>query len=134
MNAALFETLLSRLPEDIPATDRDLIRRAFACADRWHKGQRRKRGDPYLTHPVTVAASVIDPRLDRSLVCAALLHDVIDDIGRDATLVERLTELDRMIGPDVEGGADDRAFTLKLLDRLHNMRTLQHHGPRAGNA
>jgi hypothetical protein len=135
---ALLEPLLARLPADLPATERDGIRRAYEFAARCHEGQLRKSGDPYITHPVAVAEIAIDSGLDGATVCAALLHDVIEDTGCDAarlreefgdeitTLVQNTTELDRCHDQAAIDAADDHALTLKVLDRLHNMRTLQY--------
>jgi hypothetical protein len=134
----LLEPLLARLPADVPVTERDRIRRAYEFAARHHEGQSRKSGDPYITHPVAVAEIAIDSGLDASTVCAALLHDVIEDTECDAarlreefgdeitTLVQNTTELDRCHDQAAIDAADDHALTLKVLDRLHNMRTLQY--------
>ena len=129
-----------RLPADVPATERDRIRRAYELAARCHEGQLRKSGDPYITHPVAVAETAIDSGLDTATVCAALLHDVIEDTACDAArvregfgdeitaLVQNTTELDRCHDQAAIDAADDRALALKVLDRLHNMRTLQYLG------
>ncbi|MDN3351334.1 HD domain-containing protein [Actinomadura sp. DC4] len=134
----LLESLLARLPAGVPAIERDRIRRAYEFAARHHEGQFRKSGDPYITHPVAVAEIAIDSGLDGATVCAALLHDVIEDTGCDAarlreefgdeitTLVQHTTELDRGHDQAAVDAADDRALTLKVLDRLHNMRTLRY--------
>ncbi|MFA1546126.1 HD domain-containing protein [Actinomadura chokoriensis] len=133
---ATLETLLAQLPADLPVTDRDRIRRAYEFAARHHAGQHRKSGDPYITHPLAVAQIAAGSGLDDVVICAALLHDVIEDTGCDAvrlrerfgdeiaTLVESMVALDR----DEAGiaTADHRVLTLKVLDRLHNMRTLQY--------
>ncbi|GGS87170.1 HD domain-containing protein [Nonomuraea spiralis] len=117
--------------------ERDRIRRAHEFAARRHAGQVRKSGDPYITHPVAVAEIALDAGLDCDVVCAALLHDVIEDTGCEAgliraefgdevtALVEGMTALER--GPEqaVLDVADDRVLALKVFDRLHNMRTLQ---------
>src|SRR5262245_32152672 len=99
--------LMALLPDALPVTERDRIRRAYAFAARRHAGRFRKSGDPYITHPVAVAEIAAGSGLDSATVCAALLHDVIDGTACDATrlraefgdeiagLVERMTELDR---------------------------------------
>lgn len=133
---ATLESLLARLPTDLPVTERDRIRRAYEFAARRHLGQCRKSGDPYITHPVAVAQIAACLGLDGVVVCAALLHDVIEDTGcpavrlreqfgdEIATMVESVTELDR--NEAAIATADDRVLTLKVLDRLHNMRNLQY--------
>ena len=133
---ALLEPLLARLPADLPVTERDRIRRAYEFAARRHAGRFRKSGDPYITHPLAVAEIAAGSGLDDAIVCAALLHDVIEDTGchaarlreefgdEIATLVESMTELDH--DEAAIDTADDRVLTLKVLDRLHNMRTLQY--------
>lgn len=131
---SLVEPLLARLPGTFSAGERDQVRHAFEVADHWHEGQQRKSGDRYITHPLAVAEAAADMGLDSTMVCAALLHDVLEDTGCDpellraefgvevADLVQRHTALSRGEGaPD-----DDQAMTLKLLDRLHNMRTIEH--------
>ena len=62
-----------------PRADTDLINKAYVYAARMHDGQMRKSGDAYFTHPVSVADIIADMRLDASSVCAALLHDVVED-------------------------------------------------------
>ncbi|TDE26524.1 HD domain-containing protein [Actinomadura sp. 6K520] len=135
MTAAL-ESLLARLPADLPVTERDRVRRAYDFAARRHAGQCRKSGDPYITHPVAVAQIAACSGLDDVVVCAALLHDVIEDTGchavrlreqfgdEIATMVESMIELDR--DEAAIAAAADRVLTLKVLDRLHNMRTLRY--------
>ncbi|MEV5750498.1 HD domain-containing protein [Actinoallomurus sp. NPDC052308] len=137
MNAVL-EPLLARLPDDLLATERDRIRRAYEFASRCHEGRFRKSGDPYITHPLAVAEIAAGSGLDGATVCAALLHDVIEDTGCDAArlreefgdeiaiLVESVTELDRRRDETAIDTADDRVLALKVLDRLHNMRTLRY--------
>ncbi|GAA0314702.1 HD domain-containing protein [Actinoallomurus spadix] len=135
---ALLEPLLARLPADVPITDRDRIRHAYEFAARCHEGQFRKSGDPYITHPVAVAEIAIDAGLDVATVCAALLHDILEDTDCDvtrlreefgdeiATLVASITGLGYRHAPGAIGAADDRVLALKVLDRLHNMRTLRY--------
>jgi guanosine-3',5'-bis(diphosphate) 3'-pyrophosphohydrolase len=62
-----------------PGADVTLIERAYHVAAYWHRNQRRRSGDPFITHPVAVAKIVADLSMSESAVCAALLHDVIDD-------------------------------------------------------
>jgi hypothetical protein len=135
---ALLEALLAQLPADLPVTERDTIRRAYAFAARRHAGQFRKSGDPYITHPFAVAEIAVASGLDGATICAALLHDVIEDTGCEvarlreefgdeiATLVQTMTELDNRHDQATIDTANDRVLTLKVLNRLHNMRTLHH--------
>jgi HD domain len=131
---SLAEPLLAQLSGRFSPEELDRVRRAVEIAARWHEGQWRKSGDPYITHPLAVAEAAAAAGLDCTMVCAALLHDVLEDtdcdpeylraeFGEDVVhLIERHTEFDH-------GGAapdDDQVITLKLLDRLHNMRTIEH--------
>jgi HD domain-containing protein len=131
---SLAEPLLAQLSGRFSPEELDLVAHAFDVADRWHEGQWRQSGDRYVTHPLAVAEAAAKLGLGCTMVCAALLHDVLEDTSCDpellraefgaevADLVERHTALGRGEGaPD-----DDRAMTLKLLDRLHNMRTIEH--------
>ena len=80
--------ILDKVQSYHPAADTDLIHRAFDFSERMHDGQMRKSGDPYFIHPVSVANIIADMRLDPASVCAALLHDVVEDT--DATNDEHL--------------------------------------------
>lgn len=128
---------------------RSKINRAFEFGARAHRGQTRASGQPYISHPVAVAAIVAELHLDTESICAALLHDVIEDtpmsaeqirseFGDDvANIVEGVSKLDqlsfhsrgevqvesfrKMMLAMVE---DIRVILVKLADRLHNMRTL----------
>ncbi len=134
---ALIEPLPAQLSLSFSAKELDRVRRAYEFADRWHEGQWRKSGDPYITHPLAVAEAAAASGLDCTMVCAALLHDVPEDTSCDprypraefgdeiAGLVDRLSEF--RFGAAVP--EDDRVITLKLLDRLHNMRTIKYMDP-----
>jgi guanosine-3',5'-bis(diphosphate) 3'-pyrophosphohydrolase len=146
-----FETLLEKVRSYSPEADLELLRRAYVFSALEHKGQVRHSGEPYLVHPLEVADSLADMKLDVVAVAAGLLHDVVEDT---LTTPERIAEL---FGPEiahvVEGvtkiGAipfssseerqaenfrkmllamvdDIRVILVKLADRLHNMRTLHH--------
>jgi hypothetical protein len=131
---SLAEPLLAQLPGTFSAEDRERVRNAYEFAARWHQGQWRKSGDMFITHPLAVAEAAAAAGLDCAMVCAALLHDLPDDTDCDpellraefgdevADLVERLSAL-RNRAADSD---DDHAITLKLLDRLHNMRTIEY--------
>jgi hypothetical protein len=131
---SLVEPLLAQLSGRFSPEELDRVRHAYEVAARWHEGQWRKNGDRYITHPLAVAEAAAAARLDCTMVCAALLHDVLEDtdcdldylraeFGDEVTdLVERLAAFrDAADVPD-----DDQVITLKLLDRLHNMRTIQY--------
>ena len=122
-----------------PESDTQLIRRAYETAAFWHQGQLRKSGDPYITHPVAVAMILAKTKTgaDDEALCAALLHDVLEDTGcplnllrRDfgpgiADLVAGTTALDSG-APVPLPKVDKRILMIKLADRLHNMRTIEH--------
>ena len=124
-----------------------LVRRAFEVAEKMHRGQNRKSGEPYITHPIAVAAILADLGLDSTTIAAALLHDTVedtsytlqrlrDDFGQEvALLVDGVTKFDKVyLGEAAEAetfrklivtaGRDVRVMVIKLADRLHNMRTL----------
>ncbi len=130
-------------------TEMDMLTRAFRFASAAHEGQKRKSGEPFIVHPIEVAIILADLRMDAETLCAALLHDTVEDtdvtadvveeeFGPDVrTLVEGVTKITRI---EVESLSDEQAATIrkmlvamskdirviviKLADRLHNMRTL----------
>ncbi len=129
--------------------DLSLIKTAFDYAARLHEGQKRQTGEPYIIHPIAVACFVADMQLDTDSVCAALLHDTVEDCGittadikRDfsddvADIVDGLTKLQHIPfetkqDESIENlrkmflamSKDLRVIFIKLADRLHNMRTL----------
>jgi GTP pyrophosphokinase len=128
----------------------ELVRRAFEFAKRAHGTQKRLSGEPYITHPICVAENLADLTNDAATIEAAILHDVpedtdysIDDIkkefgGEVAFLVEGVTKLDRIKYRGTERQAENlrkmflaiaediRVVLIKLVDRLHNMKTIQH--------
>jgi hypothetical protein len=135
---ALVEALLAQLSGRFSPEELDRVRRAYEFAECWHQGQWRKSGDPYITHPLAVAAAAADVEADCTVVCAALLHDVLEDTGCDpqflraefgdeiAGLVDRLM----VFSHSVTLPEDDRqVLMLKLLDRLHNMQTIRYMDP-----
>ncbi|BCJ75730.1 hypothetical protein CS0771_52740 [Catellatospora sp. IY07-71] len=127
-----------------PSADGAAIRAAYETAARWHAGQLRRSGDPYVTHPVEVAAIVADLGLSRVAVCAAILHDLVEDtpytfaqmraeFGDDVTaLVEALPTSIELHRAALDANAIDvgspgaDVLVIKVADRLHNMRTLQY--------
>lgn len=131
--------------------DIEKIKKAFLYAKRLHEGQLRQSGEPYISHPVAVAAIVAELGLDTDSICAALLHDTVEDcsdktnldtiknmFGPDvAMLVDGLTKIIQVQIADKEEAhienirkmllamnKDIRVIFIKLCDRLHNMRTL----------
>ena len=137
-----------------PALDKALLYKAYCYAAKAHEGQTRKDGSPYITHPLAVANIVADLKLDTDSLCAALLHDCIEDtksthedISREfsptiADLVEGVTKLTRINYVSMEEkqmenlrkmlmamSKDIRVILVKLCDRLHNMRTMQYQTP-----
>ncbi len=146
-----FEDLLDKVRAYSPDGDLELLRRAYVFSALEHKGQVRHSGEPYLVHPLEVADILADLRLDVVCVAAGLLHDVVEDtlttveriealFGPDvAHVVEGVTKISvipfssseerqaenfrKMLLAMVD---DIRVILVKLADRLHNMRTLQH--------
>jgi GTP diphosphokinase / guanosine-3',5'-bis(diphosphate) 3'-diphosphatase len=127
----------------------DLIRQAYRFADEAHLGQKRKNGDPYITHPIAVAQQCTEWKLDAQALCAALMHDVLEDCGiskldmaerfghQVAELVDGLTKLEKLEFDSREQNQaesfrkmllamarDVRVILIKLADRTHNMRTM----------
>ena len=87
--------LIDRVKQYNPATNEDLLNRAYVYAMKAHGEQQRDSGDPYFSHPLEVAAILTDLKLDDATIAAALLHDTIEDT--DATR----TEIDRVFGHDI---------------------------------
>jgi len=148
--------LVERVRRYNPHTDEALLDRAYVYAMKQHGSQTRASGDPYFSHPLEVAAILTDLKLDDATIAAALLHDTIEDtpatraeidhlFGHDiGALVEGLTKLKKLDLVTREAKqaenlrklllaiADDvRVLLVKLADRLHNMRTLDHVAPEA---
>ena len=146
--AASFAALTAKL-DYLNAEDTEQVRRAYRFADEAHLGQLRNSGEPYITHPIAVAAQCAEWKLDAQALMAALLHDAIEDCGvTKAELIERfgapvaelvdgLTKLDKLqFNTREENQAesfrkmllamarDVRVILIKLADRTHNMRTL----------
>jgi guanosine-3',5'-bis(diphosphate) 3'-pyrophosphohydrolase len=148
------EEIVEKVRLSHPEADLDLLRRAYFFSAREHKGQMRASGEPYLVHPLEVANILADMRLDAVSVATGLLHDVVEDtlvepqtiremFGEDVShLVEGLTKIAQISNQSKEvqqaenvrkmllAMVDDvRVVLVKLADRLHNMRTLQHLKP-----
>ncbi|MFO1263375.1 MAG: bifunctional (p)ppGpp synthetase/guanosine-3',5'-bis(diphosphate) 3'-pyrophosphohydrolase [Rhodoferax sp.] len=146
--AASFAALTSRL-DYLGSADLESVRQAYRFADEAHLGQLRSSGEPYITHPIAVAAQCAEWKLDAQALMAALLHDAMEDCGVTkvdlierfgapvAELVDGLTKLDKLqFNTREESQAesfrkmllamarDVRVILIKLADRSHNMRTL----------
>ena len=149
-----FVELIDKVRRNRPGDDLELLRRAYDFAAEQHKTQTRLSGEPFLSHPVEVAHILADMKLDVTSICAALLHDVVEDtkipletitehFGADvARLVEGTTKISRLdlLAPEARQAEnvrkmllamvnDVRVVVVKLADRLHNMRTLKYLDP-----
>ncbi len=143
--------LVERVKRYNPAADEDLLNRAYVYAMQAHGTQKRASGDPFFAHPLEVAAILTDLHLDDATIIAAVLHDTVEDteatldeirrlFGDEiGALVDGLTKLKRLdlVSKQAAQGenfrklllavaADVRVLLVKLADRLHNMRTLEH--------
>lgn len=148
------DDLLAALRASDKVYDLDKIERAYQVADKAHGGQVRKSGDPYISHPLSVAIILVGMGMDTDCICAALLHDVVEDtavslddlrrsFGEDvAIMVSGVTKLTNMpLSTKEEQQAENirkmllamnediRVILIKLADRLHNMRTMQYQSP-----
>ncbi len=145
------DQLISRVQSYNPNADVELVRRAYAFSEKAHAGQTRRSGEPYLQHPLAVAGVLTTLRSDVTAVAAGLLHDTLEDtlatpdqlekeFGKDVVhLVDGVTKIGKIQFRNYEekqaenfrkmvlSMADDiRVVLIKLADRLHNMRTLDH--------
>ncbi len=141
------DPVLAALRRHHPKADLKAVHRAYDLAEEAHRGQTRNSGAPYITHPVAVTQILADLGMDVPSLCAALLHDTVEDtevelavIRRDfgelvALLVDGVTKLDKVrYGESAQAetvrkmviamSRDPRVLVVKLADRLHNMRTL----------
>ena len=144
------EDILNKMKKNNRKSDAKLILKAYNFAKEKHGDQLRKSGEPYIIHPMQVAYILADLGLDDSTICAALLHDVVEDtdvthqdlineFGLEiAEMVDGVTKLSKLNCESVEEeqvenyrkmflamGKDIRVIMIKLADRLHNMRTLK---------
>ncbi len=146
-----FIKLKEKLSETFTKEDIEKIEKAFSIADEAHKEQKRRSGEPYIIHPLAVAVILADMGMDTDSICAALLHDVVEDtpttakeirdvFGEDVELlVEGVTKLGQIpfaASKEEEQSEnirkmflamsrDIRVIIIKLADRVHNMRTLR---------
>ncbi len=142
--------LTDRIRAYNPAIDDDLLSRAFSFAEKAHRGQVRASGEPYFTHPIEVAHILADMHLDPATIITALLHDVVEDTDvtlehiqqqftdEIANLVDGVTKLTRIEMKSDNKQAENfrklvlamsediRVLLVKLADRTHNMRTIDH--------
>ncbi len=146
--------IIDAVREYHPGADVGAIQKAYVFSAKVHKGQVRRSGDPYLSHPLAVAALLAEMHTDVAAVCAALLHDAVEDT--DTTIAD----IEQLLGPEVAALVDGvtkitqlsattktaqqaenmrkmilamandiRVLLIKLADRLHNMRTLGYMPP-----
>ena len=146
-----FENLLSLVKENFSEKDIEMLKKAFELAYNAHDGQKRRSGEPYIIHPLAVAKILAEMGMDADSVCAALLHDVVEDteitsqevknlFGEGVEhLVDGVTKLGQIpLSASKEEAQsenirkmflamsqDIRVIIIKLADRVHNMRTLQ---------
>jgi GTP pyrophosphokinase len=151
-----FDDVLARLEAHERSYDEEFLQRVYVFSARMHKDQTRRSGEPYLTHPLSVAYILADLKFDEVCVAVGLLHDVLED-----TLTTRET-LEQQFGPEIAelvdgvtklarheyvksddaqaetfrkmilaSAKDIRVILVKLADRLHNMQTLEHLPPEA---
>ncbi|WP_425544116.1 RelA/SpoT family protein [Actinocorallia libanotica] len=148
MNPVL-EPLIKTVRNTHPKADVRLIERAYDVAAHHHRHQKRKSGDPYITHPLAVTTILAELGMATETLCAALLHDTVEDtdytleelradFGDEiAALVDGVTKLDKVKYGDaaeaetvrkmvVAMAKDIRVLVIKLADRLHNMRTMRY--------
>ena len=145
----VLEPLIKTVRATHPKADVRLIERSYDVAAYRHRNQKRKSGDPYITHPLAVATILAELGMNTDTISAALLHDTVEDtpyslaelrgdFGEDiAALVDGVTKLDKVkYGDSAEAetvrkmvvamSRDIRVLVIKLADRLHNMRTLRY--------
>lgn len=148
------DELLEVIRSYSPNADLDFIRRAYEYSEKCHSGQIRRSGDPYIIHPLGVAAILAELRLDLATIVTGLLHDTVEDTTATlidieklfgstvAKMVDGVTKISLMKfrnthekqGENIRKmivamGKDVRVVLVKLADRLHNMRTLNHMPP-----
>ena len=149
-----YASMMQAVQRYAPSADLEEIQKAYEYADRKHKNQLRKSGEPYIIHPLAVAEIVAEIGLDTDAIVAALLHDCLEDTDASfdeishmfgqtvAELVEGVTKLTRVQYSTTEEqqmenlrkmfmamSKDIRVILIKIADRLHNTRTLQHQTP-----
>ncbi len=149
-----FETMLATLRVNRPHDDQDLVRASWAFTQQQHATQKRASGEPYIVHPLEVAQVLAELKMDATAIAAGLLHDAVEDTDvtapeiakrfgdQVAHIVDGVTKLDKIKFANREDHqaenirkmllamvTDVRVVIIKLADRLHNMRTLEHLRP-----
>src|SRR3984957_8918800 len=149
-----FQKLLATVHENRPGDDLEIIRNAWTFCLQQHEGQKRASGEPYIIHPLEVCQVLADLKMDSTAIAAGLLHDAVEDTDvtsqeiakrfgeQVAHIVEGVTKLDKIKFANREDHqaenirkmllamvTDVRVVIIKLADRLHNMRTLEHLKP-----
>jgi len=144
-------TIIKKVKSYNPDADISMIQKAYETAERVHRDEKRSSGEPFIIHPLEVASLVADFKMDVDSVCAALLHDVVEtettplkmleeNFSKDvALLVDGMTKITEFKSKGRElyqaesmrkmlmaTAKDIRVIVIKLLDKLHNMRTLEH--------
>ena len=145
------EEIIEKIKQKNSKMDTERIMKAYEFANKQHEGQLRKSGEPYIIHPLEVANILVDLEMDEDTICAALLHDVVEDtpvtlddiknlFGESvAEMVSGVTKLNKLSYTSAQEqqvedyrkmflamGKDIRVILIKLADRLHNMRTLKY--------
>ncbi len=151
---ARFQRLLETVHRNRPGDDLEIIRKAWVFCMRQHAGQKRASGEPYIIHPLEVGQVLAELKMDSTAIAAGLLHDAVEDTNitsdeiakqfndQVAHIVEGVTKLDKIKFANREDHqaenirkmllamtTDIRVVIIKLADRLHNMRTLEHLRP-----
>src|SRR5438067_6528045 len=154
LTATKFRSLVNLVRENPPTADPDIIQRAYQFSLQHHNGQTRASGEPYLVHPLEVALVFAEMKLDSTAIAAGLLHDAVEDTDVTnsqieekfgtpvAHIVDGVTKIAKInlarreerqaenVRKMVLAMTDDiRVVLIKLADRLHNMRTLEHLPP-----
>ncbi len=149
-----FRDLLKKMRDNRPGDDLEIVRKAYEFSQKHHAGQSRASGEPYLVHPLEVALVLAEMKMDPVAISAGLLHDSVEDTS--VTIVDIRKEFGEQVAHIVEGVTkiskidfatkeeaqaenlrkmmlamvdDIRVVLIKLADRLHNMRTLEHLPP-----
>jgi len=150
-NQLTIDELINQIKKYNPNCNEELLRTCYEFAAKAHEGQKRMSGEEYITHPLSVAQILTSLQMDDEAICAALLHDVIEDTNYSyeevssqfseaiADLVDGVTKLGKVQYTTKEEqeaeslrkmllamAKDIRVVIIKLADRLHNMRTLKY--------
>ena len=151
----LYDKLIETIRKYRPTTDLTIIERAYKLALDAHGNQKRKSGEPYIIHPLSVAIILAELEMDKETIVAGILHDVVEDttiteaeltrlFGAEVTLlvdgVTKLTQLnysqdkievqaENLRKMFIAMAKDIRVVVIKLADRLHNIRTMQYQSP-----